>query len=620
MKKHDTLFLLIFLIWVLFANGCVKKEVAIQTTPGTPAPVVTSEPTPTPVPTPTPLPYDAVAENTSPDYSFASDYSEAENVLYTVRENYAVRENGEDALNAVFDQDQGGTVQLTAARLQDAPRSGGSIVSDGSYLYVLSGKDLTIVRADGGNAEVVSRTVVGVDWTGEENPELQTVLGWEKTPLAVYPMGDRLAVIGDCYGYNGAAGDLTYTEYTSVDLYSVSDPAAPVLLSAYGQDGAFRSAGIHGGTLYVMTTFELFLSIDPALPASFVPRLYEGEQAAVLPAESIFLAPHGCYSGYSFLGTYDLPSASRNGAMALLGLGPDAYEADGSLFFITNRWSESFSRTVEENGWNAEETAVARCSEIFCFNVDGAVALRSAALVEGEIPDSGALDLRGGELRYAARLRNGLYTGISDEPFWRDRQTGVRIAVLDGDLRPVAAADQTSVNGAVSWVGFLRDAAVTTTDAGSSHLVSLPGGNAALAADALSDAVCADAILPWGDRGYMAFYRAQDGKLTLTVRDTGLRELSSRTFGSDHSNTLESRECYLTDEKANIFGFAADDSYCIYGLDENGRLVFRKDVFLNDWAWNARCFRNGERLYVVDTREVFILDADSLEILDQLPF
>ncbi len=622
MKKLAKYFLFILLIVILTATGCVKRENADQPAPGTPAPVGANEPTPTPVPTPSPLPYDVVAENTAPEYSFASDYQAAAEALWAIRENAA-----ENPLTALFSQDAPAVSELKATRLQDETPDGGSICSDGRYLYILSGKDLTIVGTDGGEAKVVSVTSVGVDWNGEDNPELQTVYGWEKTPLAVYPMGDRLAVIGDCYGYNGSSGDpahgvgdLTYTEYTSVDIYSIADPAAPVQLSGFGQDGTFQSAGVNGGTLFVLSDFEVFRDIDPAVPTSFVPRLYEGEQAAVLPAGSCFIAPHGSYSGYSLIGTYDLASASRTGALALVGLGPDAYEADGSLFFVTNRWSESYSRTLEENGWNVDETAVAQCSEIFRFDVTGPVALRTAAVAEGAIPDASALDFRGGELRYAARLRHGLYTGSADDPLWRDRQTGVRVAVLDGDLRLVSAADDTSASGSVSWVGLLSDTAVTTTAAGVSRLVSLPGGSAAFGADTLADTVLADVILPWGTQGYMVFYQPEGGKLTLSVRDGALWELSGRSFGSDHSNTLESRECYLADESINVFGFAADDSYCIYGLDETGDLVFRKDVFLNDWAWNTRCIPLDGRLYVADTREVFTLDAGTLEILDQLTF
>ena len=610
MKDFGKIALLFLLICVLAATGCVKKDVAIQSAPGTPFP--TDAPTPSPSPSPTPLPYDAVAENTSPDYSFATSYQEAAEALWAVRENPA-----EDTLAALFAQEEGASAQLMTTRLQEGNGSGGKIYSDRSYLYILGGKDLTILRADGVSEEVVSVTTVGTDWTGEEDTQAQTVQGWEKTPLAVYPMGDTLAVIGDFYGYSGSVGDLTYTEYTSVDLYSVSDPASPVLLCSYGQDGTFRSAGICGGTLYVLTNFEVFRDINPSVPESFIPRLYEGETSAVIPPESCFIAPHGSYSGYSFLGTYD--SASRTGALALLGLGPDAYAADGSLFFVSNRWSESYSRTLEENGWNVEEKALAQCSEIFRFDVTGPVALRTAAVVDGAIPDPSALDYRNGELRYAAQLRQGLYTGDAAQPFWRDRETGTRIAVLDKDLQLLDAADIGSSQDAVSWVGLLRDTAVMTTAGGESRMIPISGDGTASGTVSLSDTVRADAILPWGERGYMAFYRSQEGKLTLSVRDTGLRELTVRTFGSDHSNTLESRECYLADESINVFGFAADDSYCIYGLDDNSRLVFRKDVFLNDWAWNARCFRAGDKLYVADTRELFVLDKGTLEILNHLP-
>ena len=612
MKKISKYLLLAAIVFVLFAAGCVKKDVAIQATPATPAP--TGEPTPTPTPSPTPLPYDLVAEGVQADYRFASGYPEVADALWAIRDNTA-----DNALTELFSQDEASSAEMASLRMQSGQESADRIVFDNGYIYAIDGKDLIVVRAAGADAELVTRTTVGVDWTGEEDAESQAISGWEKTPLAVLPMGNALAVIGDCYGYNGFSTDLTYTEYTSVDIYSLADPTAPVLLSGYGQDGVYSAAGIHNDTFYVLSSFEVFRDIDPNAPESFIPRLYEGEYAAAMAPESCLIAPNGGFSGFSVVGTYDI-SGARTGALALLGLGPDTYEADGKLFFTTNRWADSPSRTLVENGYNVAETAVAECSEIFRFTVDGPVALQNACVVDGAIDSSAALDLENGELRYAARLRQGLYTGDAAQPFWRDRENGARIAVLNEDLQLLDAADQISTEDNVSWIGFLETQAVMTSAGGESRIYSIPGNGTISYTGNAPSSVWAKAVLPWGERGYMAFYLADDGKLTLSVRDRELRELASRTFGSDHSNTLESRECYVSDEEINVFGFSADDSYCIYGLDENSALVFRKDVFLNDWAWNARCFRAGERLYIADTRELFVLDAATLEDLQDFSF
>ena len=609
MNKVGKIILVIMVLFLLSVTGCVRREtpLEIEATP----PAATEAPTPTPEPTPAPLPYDEVASGVQAEYRFASDYQEAADALRSLQS------PEEDSWTTLFAEGEPAQAP-EAVRLQDQPKTGGSIFADGQYLYILSGKDLSILRADGEAEELLSTTTVGVDWNGEAEEEDKTVFGWEKTPLAVYPLGDRLAVVSDCYGYNGSGGDLSYTELTSVDLYLISDPASPQLLSEYGQDGIFLSAGIHNGTLHVLTKLEVFQDPDPALPDGFIPRLYEGQSSETLVPERILIASHGDYEGYSVIGTYDMTGSFRSGAMALLGLGPEPCVGEGSLYFSAARWAEKPSRTLVENGWEVAETAAAQCSEIYRIDVSGPVSLGSATVINGAVPGPTAMDVRDGVLRCFVRLRQGLYTGTSSDPLWRERVSDARIACYDDSMSLIGKTAPLPGDGNTVWAGFLRDAAVLTTDSDSSWLVSLSADTDKLPVTPLSDPVRAEAILPFGERGYMAFYRAADGKLTLSVRDGEMRELASRSFGSDHSNTLESRECYLSDESINLFGFSADDSYCMYGLDENGSLIFRKDVFLNDWAWNVRCFHIGGRLYVADSRELFVLDAETLETLEHL--
>ena len=93
-----------------------------------------------------------------------------------------------------------------------------------------------------------------------------------------------------------------------------------------------------------------------------------------------------------------------------------------------------------------------------------------------------------------------------------------------------------------------------------------------------------------------------------------------RTFGSDHSSTLENQAGYFADGEANVIAFSADDSYCVYGFDPDQGLVLRGDVFLTDWAWNARGFCLDGLLYVADTKEVCIYDLSDFSCLKQLSF
>ena len=109
-------------------------------------------------------------------------------------------------------------------------------------------------------------------------------------------------------------------------------------------------------------------------------------------------------------------------------------------------------------------------------------------------------------------------------------------------------------------------------------------------------------------------------RMTITFCDRNMKPAASKTFASDHSSTLENHRAYITDAGRDLLTFTADDSYCIYGYDAEKGIVLRSDVFLNDWAWNAKGLLVGELLYIADGKEIIVLSAETLETLTELTF
>ena len=110
------------------------------------------------------------------------------------------------------------------------------------------------------------------------------------------------------------------------------------------------------------------------------------------------------------------------------------------------------------------------------------------------------------------------------------------------------------------------------------------------------------------------------GRMTITFCDRNMKSAASKTFASDHSSTLENHRAYITDADRDLLTFTADDSYCIYGYDSEKGIVLRADVYLNDWAWNAKGLLIGDLLYIADGKEIVVLSAETLEKVAELTF
>ena len=233
MKRTRLICLLILLFSAFLLCSCRTEE--SSSTPSATA-VPTPEPTPSPTPEPTAIPFDLVAENSAPAIRFLSDEQDLADAL---RQIYANAEIKEDSVN-----EEDGFVFKGAVCIGDNGQKGDYLAVSGDWLYLLSDRDMLIVQTAGANTRVVSRTPVGVSWSGRGEEPSEPVSGYEKTPSGIYCAGSKVIVTCDWYGYENAPGDVDYTEYTSVDIYDVRNPSAPVWAGGFGQEGGILSAGV----------------------------------------------------------------------------------------------------------------------------------------------------------------------------------------------------------------------------------------------------------------------------------------------------------------------------------------------------------------------------------------
>ena len=483
---------------------------------------------------------------------------------------------------------------------------------DGEYIYALSDKDLTIFRLSGEAGELISTTPVGTAWSSSGN-DSGVFTGSERTPLALFLCGSRLAVLLDVYGYESAGSEIRYSEYVGVDFYDVSDPYAPILLSGTGQGGVYSDAWMSGNALCVATVFSVVDAADAADTDRFVPRVHTAADSRPLDAGSLYALPGGG-EGCMVLGAYSMDEAVQKNAVAIYGAEANKlYALPGCLFLTDTRAVSAESRRMSDDTGSYTEYAELLCTDLFRFDYDASgIRPGASGIVSGVLPEGSAIAPFGSGYVCISEMRGSylhMYEGKSD-PVPASERSGGAVYTLNASLTVTASLAELPDGGSIVWAGFMPEEVLLSGESGSYIAdLSVPG---TITASSGGDAILADVLLPWKDGGFAGFRHEGAGQMTLALYDSSRKKTSERTFGSDYSSTIESLQSYIVLPEKNLLGFAADDSYCLYA-ENNGEIVFCTSVFLTDWAWNARAFEQNGYLCIADRREVTAYLPDTLE-------
>ena len=579
--------------------GCGASQEA-ETPAVTEAPTASPEPTPTPAPI---TPEEAAATGTASLTAFA-DYGE---VFAEVQELQSVEETEAEPSS------------LRCA-LSDGNLTGsGTVCMSGELVYALSEKDLVIYRLSGETGELLSTTRVGTAWSTTTDDATGAFTGSEKTPLALFLSGTRLAVVLDVYGYEGTTGTISYSEYVGVDIYDVSDAAAPVCLAGFGQDGVFSDAWMSGGTLCLATKYSIYDAADASDTGAYVPALYNGTASSILDVSSLYAASFARCSGCAVFGAYSLENAAQSGAAAVYGADADTVRAvPGSLFLTETCNISAPSRTMSDETGTYTEYAAVACTELYRFDYDASgIRLAVSAVVNGVLPEeNGVAKTDTGYTIFSEQIGSYYNQYESGELVTTQELSGGILCLLDDSLVCTAKLDALPDGSAVTWAGA---ASGTLLVSGESTSYAVDAVSLTISGEIGGDPLDADVLLPWKDGGFAAFRQDAAGQMTLSLCDASLAKTAERTFGSDFSGTLENLASYIALPEKNLLGFAADDSYCLYS-EQNGEITFAADIFLTDWSRNARAVEQDGRLAVIDTKEIILCDPDTLETVTTLTF
>lgn len=508
---------------------------------------------------------------------------------------------------------------------------GDIVKTDGKYLYVLRGEELTILKADGRNTAVVSRTKIGSSrYDEKENGKRYS--SESKYPREMFVYDGRLCVLSQYSSYSSGVVDGLWRydskEYTCVDVYDVSDPAAPKALTSLGQDGYILGSRMRGDKVYLVTNYWVW-NWEEGDPSTYVPGLYKNGEMHILPADCICICPHCSSTEYVVLCEYDLSGADCTASQSLLGGGDTLYMNDSGIYVMGSRWTDSVTDTRKESVYTVEEHTNGSETDIWRFSLTDGLKLSASGTVPGYLESQFSADEYNGFLRLVTTRDDSVYTIYEDETYdfvnykYADRVRTTGLYVLGSDLKVVGKVDDLAPDERVYSARFDGDIAYFCTFRNVDPLfaVDVSDPTAPKVLSALKISGFSEYLHPWSDGRLFGFGREADeetgwseqlklvmfdttDKKNVTVKNTLLLE------DCWYSEALYDHKAFFIDGAKNIIGFIGDQDYYIYSYDDAGGFRLMCTFAYDTWPGSVRGFWIGENAYIVGENVVQVLSLD----------
>ena len=312
------------------------------------------------------------------------------------------------------------------------------VKTDGKFLYVASGDEVSIIKAYPPEELSNSTTIDMRHSLGLDNNYSVWIQG-------IYLYGDRLVVVVSVsgpyvpydYSGNGSYGVFAPSvwrmpeERTVITVFSMDVEGQPSLVGTAATSGYGVTSRLSGGIAYIVTQHYLWM-YDSVVT---LPKEWQGNDSESIPITDVHFDP-SCEDPAAFLNimALDVGSMESNLTTILTGYASTIYVSTEAMYLTFQKWNDGGLVDIVNSAreaMSADGVAVSSDSittTIYKISLDG---LRTEAKARGEVPgyllNQFALDEDGGLLRVATTFS------------WENQRNAVY--VLDGDLRVVGALE-----------------------------------------------------------------------------------------------------------------------------------------------------------------------------------
>ncbi|MCH5194816.1 MAG: beta-propeller domain-containing protein [Oscillospiraceae bacterium] len=388
---------------------------------------------------------------------------------------------------------------------------------------------------------------------------------------------------------------------TVVDIYDVSDAAAPVKTLSYKQNGSYTASRLVDGTLYMVTAYSDYrvkpLDTQADLD-SFVPAYYIDGEKHYLAAKDITIPAGANSTDYTVVSAIKLDGKFTASVKAVLGSSSNVYCSADTLYTVGTG-----KRDIEY-------------SIISAFDLsEGGITYRASGSVEGIALGQKSMNEFGGKFRIASKI-----TG-------EDGDSSVSVYVLNRSLIVVNSAGILLPGRDVKTVRFEENYARLIEADGTVTVLDLSADPPALSQSPIGKSAHLysydDMLLALGDN------EGRGMTLTMYSRADHLI-LGSVTFADDAGETFSrafnDRRAVLADADQGIIGvpvyshseFGTRNQYFVYCFDREAGFV-RKGVIEYTDIDDSLIFERGEiiddTLYVISKGRIISARLSDLKVI-----
>jgi len=330
------------------------------------------------------------------------------------------------------------------------------VKTDGEYIYIVSGGNLTIVKAyPPEEAKVVSKITLDGGITGIFiNGDKLAIFHNEYT---VYPLYDGVELRESSSSAEekpenttadeapGVPEPITYEPpTTSIKVYDISDKENPVLTRDFSIDGNYFSSRMIGDYVYVVATmYTFFTETDIALP-----RIQSNNETEVIPATDIYYCNFSDTS-YSFT------------TIVALNIQNDAQEPTHETIVIGGTSAIYVSQnniylTFPDYPWQEDENMKTTIQRIKIEQQT--ITFEASGEVPGQVLNQFSMDEHNGYFRIATTIYNYSWRTFAEEATSKNN-----VYVLDMNLNVVGKLEDLAPGEQIYSARFMGDRCYVVT-------------------------------------------------------------------------------------------------------------------------------------------------------------
>ena len=324
------------------------------------------------------------------------------------------------------------------------------VKTDGEYIYIVSGGNVTIVKAyPAEEAKVVSKislngSIMGIFINGDK----LAIFHNEYTTYLLYEGVEVRESSSSAEEKNenttadeapGVSEPITYEPpTTSIKVYDISDRENPVLTRDFSIDGNYFSSRMIGDYVYVVATmYTFFTETDIALP-----RIQSNNETEVIPATDIYYC-NLSDSSYSFTTIVALniqnDSQEPTHETIVLGGTSNIYVSQNNIYLTFTHYS-----------WQEDETTKTTIQRIRIEQQT--ITFEATGEVPGYVLNQFLMDEHNGYFRIATTVNNVNWRTFTDEPASTNN-----VYVLDMNLTVVGKLEGLAPGEQIYSARFMGD-------------------------------------------------------------------------------------------------------------------------------------------------------------------